>query len=52
MGTIGTGEGIYLAHLHFEMREHGGMELGGGYSTDRAGYMDPTAFIRAHRPKK
>lgn len=52
IGTIGTGEGIYLAHLHFEMRERGGMPLGGGYSVDRTEYVDPTSFIRAHRPKK
>lgn len=52
IGTIGTAEGIYLAHLHFEIRQRGGMELGGGYSADQRGYFDPTAFIRSHRPKK
>jgi murein DD-endopeptidase MepM/ murein hydrolase activator NlpD len=48
IGTIGTAGGQYLAHLHFEMRDRW-MPLGGGYSTDRTGYLDPTDYIRHHR---
>jgi murein DD-endopeptidase MepM/ murein hydrolase activator NlpD len=49
IGTIGTAEGIYLAHLHLEVREQPAMYLGGGYSEQTQGYLDPTKFIRAHR---
>jgi murein DD-endopeptidase MepM/ murein hydrolase activator NlpD len=48
LGTIGTAGGQYRAHLHFELRARRGMPLGGGYSEDTAGYLDPTAFILGH----
>lgn len=51
IGSIGTADGVYLAHLHLEIRKEAGMPLGGGYSTDTTGYTDPTAFIRQHRPQ-
>ena len=47
IGTIGTAHGEYKAHLHFELRDRY-LPLGGGYSSDRTGYLDPIAFIRAH----
>ena len=49
IGTIGTAHGIYLAHLHFEMRSDITMDLGNGYSKDSKGYLDPTKFITTHR---
>jgi murein DD-endopeptidase MepM/ murein hydrolase activator NlpD len=49
LGTIGTAGGQYRAHLHLELRMRPGMPLGGGYSTDTAGYLDPSAFILRHR---
>jgi murein DD-endopeptidase MepM/ murein hydrolase activator NlpD len=49
IGTIGTAHGRYSAHLHFELRDRP-MQIGGGYGRDRTGYLDPTAYIRAHRP--
>jgi murein DD-endopeptidase MepM/ murein hydrolase activator NlpD len=49
IGTIGTAEGIYLAHLHLEVRDSPGYELGGGYSEQTKGYFDPTKFIKSHR---
>jgi murein DD-endopeptidase MepM/ murein hydrolase activator NlpD len=49
IGTIGTAHGLYWAHLHFEMRTDPKMAIGGGYSTATGGYLDPTAFIEAHR---
>ncbi|MCH2223166.1 MAG: M23 family metallopeptidase [Crocinitomicaceae bacterium] len=49
IGTIGNAHGQYLAHLHFEMRDVIGMPIGGGYSRNTNGYIDPTAFIKAHR---
>lgn len=52
LGTIGDANGIYLAHLHFELREKPGLPLGQGYTEDRTGYLNPTEFINAHRPAR
>lgn len=50
IGTMGDAHGRYLAHLHFELRDKQ-LPLGGGYSEWHNGYLDPTAYIRRHRPK-
>ncbi len=50
IGTIGDAHGQYLAHLHLELRGRPGMPLGGGYSSRRAGWLDPTVFIGLRRP--
>lgn len=49
VATIGNVDGFYYAHLHLEMRWKIGANLGGGYSSDTTGYLDPTAFIRKFR---
>jgi len=49
IGTIGTANGQYLAHLHLEIREEVGLPIGDGYSQDTTGYVNPTAFIKKHR---
>ncbi len=49
IGTIGNANGTYLAHLHFEVRADTSLPVGGGYAVNTEGYLDPTAFIRAHR---
>jgi hypothetical protein len=49
IATVGTGGGKYLAHLHFEMREFITPFIGAGYRKDTHGWLDPSAFIRAHR---
>lgn len=53
IGTIGTAHGMYLAHLHLEMRTQVDMPLGRGYSDHHAppGYTAPTPFIRNNRPQ-
>ncbi len=45
IATIGNADGIYLAHLHLEIRDTLFMEIGPGYSNDTRGYLDPTLFI-------
>lgn len=50
IATIGNADGAYYAHLHLEIRDSVEMEVGGGYSSYYNGYVDPTAFIKAHRP--
>ena len=49
IGTIGTANGKYLAHLHFEIRGQVGLPLGAGYSSETEGYLDPTKFINKNR---
>jgi murein DD-endopeptidase MepM/ murein hydrolase activator NlpD len=49
IGTIGNAEGKYHAHLHLEMRMKPGKDLQCGYNGDTLGFVDPTAFISAHR---
>jgi murein DD-endopeptidase MepM/ murein hydrolase activator NlpD len=52
IGTIGNADGKYLCHLHFEIREESCLMWnapGGGYSTERNGWLDPSDFIDAHR---
>lgn len=49
IATIGNADGAYLAHLHLELRDSLEMPIGGGYGSQTAGYIIPTAFIKAHR---
>lgn len=50
IGAIGNADGAYYAHLHLEIRDSLGMEVGGGYSRDQRGFVNPTKFIQTHRP--
>jgi murein DD-endopeptidase MepM/ murein hydrolase activator NlpD len=54
IGTIGDANGLYTAHLHFEMRwnEALGPTANQGYSCpdEQSGTFDPTDFIDAHPP--
>ena len=49
IATVGTANGRYFAHLHFEMREFVTPFIGSGYREDTHGWIDPTAFIKQHR---
>ena len=49
IGTIGTADGQYLAHLHFEIRDDYNLPIGTGYSSNTNGYIDPTEFITNNR---
>lgn len=49
LGTIGNANGAYWAHLHFEIRADIEMGIGGGYSTEIEGYLNPTEFIKTNR---
>lgn len=52
IGTIGNVDGLYLAHLHLEIRDRIQLPLGNGYSKNFEGYIDPTKFIKEHRAIK
>lgn len=49
IGTIGTAGGAYFAHLHFEIRDDIDISIGGGYSSNTTGYINPTVFIDKNR---
>lgn len=49
IGTVGTANGKYWAHLHFEMREFTTPFIGPGYRDETSGWVDPSAFIASHR---
>src|SRR5438094_6893575 len=49
IATVGTANGRYFAHLHFEMREFITPLIGPGYRENTHGWINPTKFIEAHR---
>lgn len=52
IGEVGNADGRYLCHLHLELREENcpmWNKAGGGYSTDRKGWIDPSDFIDKNR---
>ncbi len=49
VGTVGTANGYYPAHLHFEMRTSDGVDIGAGYTMFPLNRLDPTATISALR---
>lgn len=50
VGTMGSNNGMYYVHLHFEMRKnlHIGMNRS-SFARDNSNYYSPTAFINEHR---
>jgi hypothetical protein len=46
---VGTAEGAYLAHLHFEVRLGPYVNPGQGYADTPLNRVAPEQFIRAHR---
>lgn len=50
IGTIGDADGVYIPHLHFELRSWIGRPIGPGYAKNKDGYLDPSEFIDQHRP--
>src|SRR6266568_8052395 len=49
IATVGTANGRYFAHLHFEMREFITPFIGPGYRENTRGWLDGTKFIEEHR---
>ncbi len=49
VGSVGTAEGAYLAHLHFEVRVGPYVNPGQGYADTPLNRVAPEQFIRAHR---
>ncbi len=49
IGTIGTADGLYYAHLHFEMRDFANPWIGRGYREDLSGWLNPIEFLERNR---
>ena len=49
IGTVGTANGHYWAHLHFEVRQSLSVYPGAGYSDEALDRVSPQAFIAAHQ---
>ena len=49
IATVGTANGQYFAHLHFEMREFITPFFGPGYREKTDGWLNPSDFIAKHR---
>jgi hypothetical protein len=49
IGTVGTANGYYPAHLHFEMRASDGVDIGAGYAMYPLNRLDPTATVDSLR---
>lgn len=45
IGTVGTANGNYPAHLHFEARASDGADIGGGYTAQPLNRLDPVAIV-------
>ncbi len=48
LGTVGTANGHYWAHLHFEIRESLSVYPGMGYSDEPQDRVSPEAFVKAY----
>jgi murein DD-endopeptidase MepM/ murein hydrolase activator NlpD len=49
LGTVGTANGYYPAHLHFEMRASDGVDIGAGYAMHPLNRLDPMATVDSLR---
>src|SRR6478752_6936532 len=49
IGKVGTANGYYPAHLHFEMRASDGVDIGAGYAAYQLNRLDPLGTISALR---
>lgn len=45
IGTVGTADGHYPAHLHFEARDSDGIDIGGGYGSTTLNRIRPSDLI-------
>ncbi len=52
IARVGNARGKYLCHLHLEIRDQSCLmwnQAGGGYLTERKGWLDPSEFIDSHK---
>jgi hypothetical protein len=49
VGSVGTANGYYPAHLHFEMRASDGVDIGAGYAASPLNRLDPMSTVASLR---
>ncbi|MEX1115619.1 MAG: M23 family metallopeptidase [Akkermansiaceae bacterium] len=49
VGTVGTANGYYPAHLHFEIRVSDGVDIGAGYAMFPLNRLDPIGTVNSLR---
>ena len=49
VGTVGTANGYYPAHLHFEIRASDGVDIGAGYAAIPLNRLDPVGIVNSLR---
>ena len=49
IGTVGTANGYYPAHLHFEIRASDGVDIGAGYAANPLNHLDPAGTVSSLR---
>ena len=49
VGTVGTANGYYPAHLHFEIRASDGVDIGAGYAAIPLNRLDPMSIVNSLR---
>jgi len=47
IGRVGTADGHYPAHLHFEARSSDGIDIGSGYTSKALNRLDPAEVVAA-----
>ena len=52
VGTIGTANGTYLAHLHFELRRSSTLDVGAGYSEKKLGRLPGELVLKKWRTRE
>lgn len=52
LGTIGTANNNYLAHLHFELRTAPSLDVGGGYSEKKLGRLSGELALKKWRTRE
>jgi murein DD-endopeptidase MepM/ murein hydrolase activator NlpD len=51
LGTIGTANGNYLAHLHFELRTVPSLDVGSGYADSKLGRLSGELALKKWRKR-
>ena len=49
LGIVGTANGYYPAHLHFEMRHSDGVDIGAGYLMKPLNHLEPMGTVNSLR---
>lgn len=52
VGTVGNAAGVYLAHLHFEIRRSPVLAVGGGYAGSQLDRMSGERFLQKRRNRE